>query len=96
MGHLNVQGIQNNIEQVDLLLNSSENDIQLLGLSESKLNANHTNVFSKIRTYQLFRKDRIVSADRPEQAGGIIVYVKDEIKCERRYDLESVNSESRW
>ena len=45
MGHLNVQGIQNKIEQVDLLLNSSENDIQLLGLSESKLNANHTSDF---------------------------------------------------
>lgn len=72
MGHLNVQGIQNKIEQVDLLLNSSENDIQLLGLSESKLNANHTSDFFKIRNYQLFRKDRIVSADRPEQGGGII------------------------
>ena len=80
MGHLNVQGIQNKIEQVDLLLNSSENDIQLFGLSESKLNANHTSDVFKIRNYQLFRKDRIVSADRPEQGGGSIVYVKDEIK----------------
>ena len=96
MGHLNVQGIPNKMEQVDLLLNSSENDIQLLGLSESKLNANHTSDFFKIRNYQLFRKDRIVSADRPEQGGGIIVYVKDEIKCERRYDLESVDIECVW
>ena len=32
MGHLNVQGIPNKMEQVDLLLNSSENDIQRLGL----------------------------------------------------------------
>ena len=45
MGHLNVQGIQNKIEQIDLLLNSSGNDIHLFGLSESKLNDSHTSNF---------------------------------------------------
>ena len=38
MGHLNVQGIQSKIEQIDLLLNCSRNDIQLFGLSESLRN----------------------------------------------------------
>ena len=42
---LNVQGIQNKIEQIDLLLNSSGNDIHLFGLSESKLNDSHTSNF---------------------------------------------------
>ena len=41
MGHLNVQGFQNKVEQIDLLLNSSGNDIHLFGLSESKLNDSH-------------------------------------------------------
>ena len=45
MGHLNVQGIQNKIEQIDLLRNSSGNDIHLFGLSESKSNGSHSSSF---------------------------------------------------
>ena len=85
--------MQSKIEQIDLLLNSSKNDIQLFGLSESKLNDSHTSNSLNIKNYQLFRKDRVISAGRPEQGGGIIVYVKDGIKCERRIDLECVNIE---
>ena len=96
MGHLNVQGIQNKIEQIDLLLNSSGNDIHLFGLSESKLNDSHTSNFFNIKNFQLFRKDRVISAVRPEQGGGIIVYVKDGIKYERRLDLECENIECIW
>ena len=77
MGHLNIQGLQSKVKQIDLMLNSSESDIQLLGLSESKLNANHPNNFFEIKNFQLFRRDRIISADRPEQGGGIILYVKN-------------------
>ena len=96
MGHLNVQRIQSKIEQIDLLLNSSSNDIQFFGLSESKLNDSHTSKFFNINNFQLFRKDRVISAGRPEQGGGVIVYVKDGIKCERRIDLECVNIECIW
>ena len=96
MGHLNVQGIQSKIEQIDLPLNCFRNDIQLFGLSESKINDSHTSNFFNIKNFQLFRKDRIISAGRPEQGGGIIVYVKDGIKCERRIDLECVNIECVW
>ena len=96
MGHLNVQGIQNKIEQIDLLLNSSGNDIHLFRLSESKLNDSHTSNFFNIKNFQLFRKDGVISAVRPEQGSGIIVYVKDGIKCERRLDLERENIECIW
>ena len=85
IGHLNIQGIQNKIDQLDLLLNSSQN---ILGLSESKLNSSHMNSFFDINNYQTFRKDRIISTDRPQHGGGLIVYVKDGVKCERRTDLE--------
>ena len=37
---------------------------------------------------QLFRKDRIFSAERKEVGGGIIVYVKNDVKVERRSDIE--------
>ena len=96
MGHLNIQGIQNKIDQLDLLLNSSKNDIDILGLSESKLNSSHMNSFFKINNYQTFRKDRLISTDRPQHGGGLIVYVKDGIKCERRTDLECERIECVW
>ena len=39
IGHLNIQRIQNKTDQIDLMLNSTENDIQLLGFIDSKLSA---------------------------------------------------------
>ena len=59
MGHLNVQGIQNKIEQIDLLLNSSGNDIHLFGLSESKLNDSHTSNFLISKTFNFFGKTEL-------------------------------------
>ena len=96
MGHLNIQGIQNKIDQIDLLLNSSQNNIHILGLSETKLNSNHMNSIFEVKNYQMFRKDRVISEDRPEHGGGLIVYVKDGINCKRRYDLECERIECVW
>ena len=95
MGHLNILGIQNNTDQIDLMLNSEENDNQLLGLSESKLKANHPSNHFAIKHFQLFRRYRILSADRPEQ-GGVIIYVKDDIHCVRRSNLERDDIERIW
>ena len=96
MGHLNIQGIQNKIDQIDLLVNSSQNNIHILGLSETKLNSNHMNSIFEVKNYQMFRKDRVISVDRPEHGGGLIVYVKDGINCKRRYDLECEQIECVW
>ena len=96
MGHLNVQGIQNKIDQIDLLLNSSQNNIQVLGLSESKLNSFHMNHIFEVKNYQMFRKDRTISEERPEQGGGLLVYVKEGINCKRRCDLECERIECVW
>ena len=96
MGHLNIQGIQNKNDQIDLLLNSSQNNIHILGLSETKLNCHHMNSIFEVKNYQMFRKDRVISEDRPEQGGGLIVYVKDGINCKRRYDLECERIECVW
>ena len=41
-------------------------------------------------------KDRTISEDRPEHGGGLIVYVKDDINCKRRLDLESERIECVW
>ena len=57
MGHLNIQGIQNKIDQIDLLLNSSQYNIHVLGLSETKLKTYHKNSIFEVKNYQMFRKD---------------------------------------
>ena len=96
IGHLNIQGLQNKFEQVDLLLNNSGNEIHIFGLSETKLKNFHPDSAFIIDNYQLFRKDRFISRERREQGGGIIVYVKNGVKVERRLDLERNEIECVW
>ena len=85
MGHLNIQGLQNKLDQLQLMLNSEENDIHLLGISESF----HLDNAFIANNYQLFRKDRVLTQERQEKGGGLLVFVKDRIKYERRKDLET-------
>ena len=92
MGHINVQGISNKTDQVRLLLESDKNQIHVLGLSETKLNAIHINSSFEIKGYQKpFRKDRETNS-----GGGLLVYVKDDICCRRRTDLEHESLECIW
>ena len=59
MGHINIQGVSNKTDQVRLLLESDKNQIHVLGLSESKLNAIHPDSAFEINGFQKpFRKDR--------------------------------------
>ena len=96
IGHLNIQGIQNKFDQVQLMLNNSNNDIHVFGLSETKLKDFHPDSSFKIENYQLFRKDRDITRERREQGGGIIVYVRNGVKVERRQDLERNEMECIW
>ena len=89
IGHLNVQRLQNKFDQIDLMLNSENNDIHVLGLSETKLKDFHKDNTFTINNYQLFRKDRVVIHECKGDGGGINVYVKEGIKCVRRGDLET-------
>ena len=92
MGHLNIQGVRNKIDQVGLLLGSDKNQIHVLGLSETKLNATHPDLAFEINGYQKpFRRDR-----ESNSGGGLIVYVRDGICCNRRTDLEQANQECIW
>ena len=96
IGHLNIQGLQNKFDQVQLMLNNSNNDIHIFGLSETKLKDFHPDSSFKIENYQLFRKDRIITRERREQGGGIIVYVRNGVKVERRLNLERNEIECVW
>ena len=91
IGHLNIQGISNKIDQVRLLLESDKNQIHVLGLSETKLNSVHPDSVLGVTGFQPFRKDR-----ETDSGGGLFVYVKDGICCNRRKDLEHENLECLW
>ena len=92
MGHLNIQGVSNKIDQVSLLLRSEKNQFHVLGLSETKLNTNHPDSAFEINGYQKpFRRDREFNS-----GGGLLVYVRDGVCCNRRTDLEHWNLECIW
>ena len=96
IGHLNIQGLQNKFDQVDLMLNDSGNEIHIFGFSETKLRDFHPDSAFNIKNYQLFRKDRFISNERREEGEGIIVYVRNGVKAERRHDLERKEIECLW
>ena len=88
IGHLNVRGLRSKIDQINLLLSSRENSIHILGLSETKLCPEHVTSHFEIPSFQIFRKDY------EERSGGLIVYVKEGVKCSRRSDFESKEFDS--
>ena len=92
MGHMNIQGLSNKMDQVRLLLQSDKNEVHVLGLSETKLNAIHPDTVFEINGFQKpFRKDRLANS-----GGGVLVYVKEGISCTRRSDLEQESLECVW
>ena len=92
IGHLNIQGLSNKIEQLKLLLQYENNLINILGISETKLNEIHPIRPFEISGYQKpFRRDRTENA-----GGGLLVYVKEGVCCSRRLDLEHVRLECIW
>ena len=92
IGHLNVQGLGNKFDEIKLLLNSNHTQIQILGLSETKLNNIHPSTFFEVNCYQKpFRRDR-----QENNGGGLLIYVKNEVNCKRREDLESEQLECIW
>ena len=63
MGHINIQGINNKIDQVRLLLESEKSQIHVLGLSETKLNSLHPDSAFQVNSFQKpFMKDREINS----------------------------------
>ena len=92
IGHINIQGLTNKIDQLKLLLQSEQNVIHILGISETKLNQVHPDTSFDINGYQKpFRRDRTENA-----GGGLLVYVKEGVCCNRRSDLEHQMLECIW
>ena len=92
IGHLNVQGISNKIDQLRLLFQSERNLIHVVGISETKLSSLHPDAAFEISGFQKpFRRDR------PDNAGGgLLVYVRNGVSCRLRLDLEHERLECIW
>lgn len=92
IGHLNVQGIRSGekVDQLKFMLHSKQNNICMLGISESKLGSDIPDSFCQIADFKCYRKDKV------QGSGGLLVYVRYDISCIRRVDLEDENFESMW
>ena len=97
IGHLNIQGIcgenLNKFSELKVLLTLPENNnLHILGLSETKLKSHRTTDIFKINGFQTpFRKDNDSNG-----GGGLLVYVKNGINAKRREDLETQHISCLW
>ena len=92
IGHLNLQGINSKekISELSLMLNSKDNNIHVLGISETKLNSDTFTYSLEISGYKTpFRKDHLLR----NGGGGLLIYLKENIDAIRRYDLECLEIE---
>ena len=66
------------------------NEIDIICLCETFLNEEFSNEEVRLENYQLFRKDRKTNG------GGLVIYVKDSLRCFLREDLQVEGVESIW
>ena len=84
--HLNINSLRNKSYEIhDLLQN---NYIDILVLSETKLNESFPDPQFAIPNYRLFRRDR------NGHGGGLIAYIRSDIPCRRLTQLESKSLET--
>jgi exonuclease III len=80
---LNIRSFKAKTEQLEILFTDSNLDI--LCLSETWLTTSSPVASSTMPGYNVFRKDR-----NKEMGGGLLMYVKDDIKC-KQIDLACAN-----
>ena len=86
--HLNVHFLYPKLEEIKILL--MHQNIDILCLCETFLNDTFSDKELDIDQYKMFRKDR------PSHGGGLVIYVKTELPCILRQDLENIAIESMW
>ena len=96
--HLNIQSLLANVNvnqhvssqysKLDEICTTLVHDLNfdIIALSETWLNVTHLDSDINIENYESFRKDR-----GHGRGGGLLIYVKNEVPCIRRADLESGN-----
>ena len=86
IGHLNVNGIYNKVDEIKDLLNRGLFDI--LFIAESKLDGTVSNAILGHPEYKIIRRDR------KRGAGGLMVYIRSCVTARRQSKIEPENVES--
>ena len=81
IGFMNVCHLRNKLEDVSEFM--EEHSIDIMCLAETFLDSTIPDGAVSIPGYKLMRRDR------PTAGGGVVVYARNSIKCNRRCDLES-------
>jgi len=82
--HLNVNGLFNKIDQIRYLMNTTKRNIHLFGITETHLTELIPESLVSIMGYHTVRKDR-----KTGKGGGVAVFIRDDLKWQRRTDLEN-------
>ena len=72
----------------------TENGPDILGICETFLDPSIDDIQLNINHFSLFRKDRHDTQDKP--GGGLLLYFRNSLNCQRRHDLEISKIETLW
>ena len=91
--HLNVNHLYNKVPSVTHLINTQNDTIHMMGITESMLDERMDNANIAIHNYTVVRRDAQFDLHR-----GIAIYIHDSIyhKIKRRNDLETQEIECIW
>ena len=87
--HLNIHDLYSKFDELKALL-SHQNNIDILCICETFLNDTFSDTELQLENYQLFRKDRKTNG------GGLVIYVKENLRCSLREDLQVHDIEALW
>jgi exonuclease III len=85
--HYNINSLQNKVHFIEEELG----EYDIICITESKLNDQITDEKIKLDGYRLIRRDR-----KCDNGGGIVTYVKDNLKVKRRNELENIRDKIMW
>ena len=86
--HLNARSMYHKLSELKLLVMKS--NLAVLSITESWLDSSYTDTSIKIDGYNLIRRDR------DTYAGGICMYIREDLAYNPRVDLQNQNLEDLW
>ena len=86
--HLNARSMYHKLSELKLLVMKSK--LAVLSITESWLDSSYTDASIKIDGYNLIRRDR------DTHAGGICMYIREDLAYNPRVDLQNQNLEYSW
>ena len=87
IGHLNVRGLTNKVDEISDLI--KQHQFKVFAVTETFLNKQHLNSLYSIDNYKLERRDRV-----GKQGGGVCLYIHQSVTFKRLSIIESTLPES--